>query len=105
MHHICSDGWSTGIFIREFEALYQAYMTGQPSPLPELTIQYGDYVQWQRAWIQGDVLEGQLAYWKQKLANPPSALELPIDRPSAHHPNFSWENQIRLLIGKGDRRA
>ena len=81
MHHIVSDGWSMDIFFRELTALYSAFRAGQPSRLAELPIQYADYAVWQRTWLQGDVLEEQLAYWKKQLAGAPSLLELPIDRP------------------------
>jgi amino acid adenylation domain-containing protein len=83
MHHIVSDGWSLGIFIREVSALYKAFSAGEPSPLPELPIQYADYSVWQRQWISGEVLEKQLNYWKKQLAEV-SVLDLPTDfsRPS-----------------------
>lgn len=80
MHHIVSDGWSMGVFARELTALYAAFSARQPSPLPELSIQYADYAAWQRNWLQGKELERHLAYWRQKLADLP-ALELPTDRP------------------------
>jgi aspartate racemase len=81
MHHIISDGWSMGVLLRELSVLYKAFSTGQPSPLPEIPVQYADYAAWQRDWLQGEVLEAQLAYWKQQLdaANP--VLDLPTDRP------------------------
>lgn len=80
-HHIIADGWSRRVFIRELSALYRAYSTGAPSPLSELTIQYADYAQWQRRWLSGEVLEGQLGYWQKQLAGAPALLELPTDRP------------------------
>jgi aspartate racemase len=80
MHHIISDGWSTGVLFRELNALYAALANNRPSPLPELPIQYADYAVWQRQWLQGEVLEQQLAYWRQQLAGVP-VLELPTDRP------------------------
>ncbi len=80
MHHIASDGWSMGVFWRELTALYHAMLTGQPPSLPALPIQYADYAVWQRAWLQGEVLERQLAYWRRQLADLPP-LELPTDRP------------------------
>jgi Condensation domain len=92
MHHIVSDGWSVGILIREIGALYTAHIQGQPSPLPELTIQYADYVMWQRGWLQGEVLEKQLAYWKDQLSGAPVALELPTDRPRP--PVQSYRGQV-----------
>ncbi|HEX4494362.1 MAG TPA: non-ribosomal peptide synthase/polyketide synthase [Thermoanaerobaculia bacterium] len=81
MHHIISDGWSIGVLIREITALYGAFVTGEPSPLPRLPIQYADYAQWQRGWLAGDVLADQLAYWRRRLGGAPPLLELPIDRP------------------------
>ena len=81
IHHIVSDGWSMGVFVRELAALYEAYVAGRPSPLQELPIQYADFAVWQREWFQGEVLEGQLSYWRQQLAGSPPLLELPTDRP------------------------
>jgi amino acid adenylation domain-containing protein len=81
MHHIVSDGWSIGVLIREVAALYEAYASGGESPLAELSLQYGDYAVWQREWLQGEVLEQQLAYWRQQLADAPPVLELPTDYP------------------------
>ncbi|MDZ8134764.1 MAG: amino acid adenylation domain-containing protein [Nostoc sp. DedQUE04] len=81
MHHIVSDGWSMGVFIQEFSSLYAAFSQNQPSPLPELAIQYADFAHWQRQWLQGEVLENQLNYWRQQLAGIPPILELPTDRP------------------------
>nr|WP_255217199.1 non-ribosomal peptide synthetase [Myxococcus sp. AM010] len=81
MHHIVSDGWSMGLLVRELTELYAAFSQGQPSRLPELPLQYADYAVWQREWLQGDVLEAQLGYWKQHLDGAPRLLELPTDRP------------------------
>jgi amino acid adenylation domain-containing protein len=80
MHHIVSDAWSIGILIRELSTLYSAYREGLPSPLPALKIQYADYAQWQRRWLQGEVLQGQLNYWKKHLEGAPGILQLPTDR-------------------------
>jgi amino acid adenylation domain-containing protein len=80
MHHIVSDGWSMGVLIREVGALYAAFSQGRPSPLPELPIQYADYALWQRGWLAGEVLEKQVAYWREQLSGAPAALELPTDR-------------------------
>src|SRR6185503_21222360 len=63
MHHIVSDGWSMGIFIDEVVKLYKSFITGEESPLAELPIQYADFAQWQRNWLQGEVLAAQLDYW------------------------------------------
>jgi non-ribosomal peptide synthetase component F/acyl carrier protein len=81
MHHIVSDGWSMGVFIRELAALYQAFSAGQPSPLEELSVQYADYAAWQREWLSGAVLEEQLDYWQRELGDAPTVLQLPTDRP------------------------
>jgi amino acid adenylation domain-containing protein len=80
MHHIVSDAWSTGVLVQEMAALYEAFVSGKPSPLPELPVQYADFASWQRQWLQGEVLESQLAYWKQQLSNAP-VLQMPTDRP------------------------
>ena len=77
-HHIASDGWSSGIFSRELAAIYSALSQGRPNPLGELPVQYADYSLWQREWLQGEVLEKQLAYWKEQLKDIP-VLELPMD--------------------------
>lgn len=79
IHHIVSDGWSMGVFIREVAALYPAFSSGQPSPLPELKLQYADYAEWQREYLQGKVEETQLEYWKEKLQDLP-VISLPTDR-------------------------
>ncbi|AFY82809.1 non-ribosomal peptide synthetase [Oscillatoria acuminata] len=81
MHHIISDGWSIGVLIRELSTLYAAFSQGKPSPLPELPIQYADFALWQRDWLQGEVLEAQLSYWKQQLGGTLPMLDLPGDRP------------------------
>src|SRR5829696_8380206 len=80
MHHIVSDGWSMEILTREVSALYAAYAVGQESPLLELPIQYADYAVWQREWLQGEMLEEQLGYWRTQLTGAPAVLELPADR-------------------------
>ena len=80
VHHVAYDGWSMGIFARELAAIYDAFAAGEPSPLPELPVQYLDFALWQREWLQGEVLERQLAYWRQALASVPP-LEMPTDRP------------------------
>ncbi|BAY41871.1 nonribosomal protein synthetase (plasmid) [Nostoc sp. NIES-2111] len=81
MHHIVSDGWSTGILIRELTTVYQACNRGQPSNLPELPIQYADFAVWQRQWLQGEIYHKQLNYWKQQLGGELPVLKLPTDRP------------------------
>ncbi|WP_368667338.1 amino acid adenylation domain-containing protein [Corallococcus sp. AB030] len=80
-HHTVSDGWSFGVLVRELVALYEAFRQGQPSPLPELPVQYADFSRWQASWLEGQVLAGQLDWWKRRLDGAPHALLLPTDRP------------------------
>ena len=95
MHHIVSDGWSLGVFIRELSALYEAFSAGQESPLEELPIQYGDYAQWQREQLSEGRLEQHLSYWKDELKGAPFVLELPTDRP---RPNVQRTHGRSLLF-------
>jgi acyl-CoA synthetase (AMP-forming)/AMP-acid ligase II/acyl carrier protein len=81
LHHIISDGWSVGVFLRELAALCDSYISGNVSPLNELPVQYADFTTWQQEWLQGEILQTQLSYWKRKFAAPASQLNLPADRP------------------------
>ena len=81
MHHISSDGWSIGIFIRELCHAYLTFFQGQKPTLEPLPIQYSDFATWQRNWLQGEVLETQINYWKKQLKDAPPRLELPTDYP------------------------
>ncbi|HEX9936860.1 MAG TPA: condensation domain-containing protein, partial [Longimicrobium sp.] len=81
VHHIVSDGWSLGVLYRELSTLYAAYREGCESPLPELGVQYADYAVWQREHLRDAVLEGELSYWRERLAGAPELLELPADHP------------------------
>ena len=74
IHHIIVDGWSMGIFIKELCHLYQSFASGSPISLPELNIQYGDFVVWQQENITGEILQKQLKYWEQQLADKPPLL-------------------------------
>lgn len=113
-HHIVFDGWSLGVLIRELAALYEARSTGQRVngsrdslthepidswPLPRLPIQYADYAQWQRQWLQGDVPATHLAYWKQRLADAP-VLKLATDRPRPAVQTFRGARQS-FALGSG----
>ncbi|HEX4495131.1 MAG TPA: amino acid adenylation domain-containing protein [Thermoanaerobaculia bacterium] len=80
MHHIASDGWSIGVLAHELTALYGAAVAGRPSPLPDLRVQYADFAVWQRQWLQGEILAGEIAWWRGRLAGAPPVLELPADR-------------------------
>ncbi|MEE8584973.1 MAG: condensation domain-containing protein, partial [Acidobacteriota bacterium] len=80
LHHLVFDGWSIGVLRSELAALYEAFLQHRPSPLPPLPIQYADFAVWQRGWLGGEVLEGLLSYWKERLRGA-AMLELPTDRP------------------------
>jgi len=80
MHHIVTDGWSIDLFKREWGIIYEAFLANQPSPLPELSVQYADFALWQREWFQGGPLQKQLSYWKNILSGDIPILEMPADR-------------------------
>ncbi|MCP4659191.1 MAG: AMP-binding protein, partial [bacterium] len=105
MHHIVSDGWSMGVFVGELAALYDAFSRsaaapGRPSPLAELPIQYADFAQWQRRWLAGEELEGQLGYWRRQLAGAPQRLELSTDRPRPAVQTFRGRHLAVPLAGE-----
>jgi amino acid adenylation domain-containing protein len=93
MHHIITDLWSSGILWREFLSVYQQLSQQSPPQLPEKCVDYADFAAWQRKWLTGDVLENQIAYWKDQLAGL-QVLELPTDRP-----------RPAVFSGKGARTA
>ena len=96
MHHIISDGWSADLMTQEIAALYKAFEQGEPSPLAEMAIQYADYAMWQREWLQGEVLQKQLSYWKQQLADlRPLELRTDLPRPAAQ--TFRGHMQTTVL--------
>ncbi len=81
LHHIVSDEWSLGLFIKELSYFYQCFALGKTSDEPELSLQYADFACWQREHLQGERHRKQLAYWIERLANAPKLLELPTDKP------------------------
>lgn len=93
IHHIVADALSLEFFAEELAALYGAFTNGKPSPLPDLPLQYADFVIWQREWMQGEVLQTQLEYWKEQLSGNLPVLEMPTDRPrpKRQQNNGSWE--------------
>src|SRR5215472_6481514 len=97
MHHIVSDGWSIGVFIRELGILYDCLSRRKSSPLTELPIQYADYGVWQRQWLQGEVLARQLDYWRKQLAGAPPVLELPTDHPRPAVQTFRGATESLLI--------
>ncbi|CAI1818017.1 non-ribosomal peptide synthetase [Serratia marcescens] len=88
-HHIISDGWSTGILLRELGALYGALRRGDADPLPPLTLQYPDYAAWQRRYLTPERLAAQAQYWRETLIGAPALLTLPTDRPRPTVQSFS----------------
>ncbi|MBW4506974.1 MAG: amino acid adenylation domain-containing protein [Scytonematopsis contorta HA4267-MV1] len=93
IHHIAADGWSMGVFLRELAAFYEAFSTGKPLTLGKLPIQYTDFAIWQRNWLQGDVLNTQLAYWQQQLIKPLLVIDLPTDYPRPPVQSFIGKKQ------------
>ncbi|MBW4477616.1 MAG: amino acid adenylation domain-containing protein [Tolypothrix brevis GSE-NOS-MK-07-07A] len=93
MHHIITDGWSCGVFLRELSSLYAAFSKNQPSPLPKLPIQYADFTIWQRDRLKGEFLATQLNYWKQQLQGELAVLQLPTDRPRPNLTTFTGAKQ------------
>jgi amino acid adenylation domain-containing protein len=97
LHHIASDGWSMGILVREIATLYAAFVEGRPSPLPELPVQYADFAAWQCSWLQGEVLEAEVSFWRRQLAGLPPRLELPTDRPRPGVQSFRGATRLVWL--------
>jgi alpha-ketoglutarate-dependent taurine dioxygenase len=86
-----------GVLVREVAALYEAFAAGRPSPLPDLAIQYADFARWQRDWMQGEILEKHLAYWRHQLGSSPPELQLPTDRPRPAVQSFKGGRQFFSL--------
>lgn len=96
-HHIVVDGWSIGIFNHELADLYRVFCGGQPSPLPELPIQYADFAIWQRRWLQEENLDAQLDYWTRQLSDLPPLLHLPVAGPRPETESFRGGRQYFAL--------
>jgi amino acid adenylation domain-containing protein len=101
MHHIISDGWSTGVLVRELSILYPAFAAGRPSPLPELPVQYADWARWQRERL-GETLDAGIAWWRESLGGAPPVLELPADHARPGAPSFRG-GEIHELLPAGVR--
>ncbi|MDR0809181.1 MAG: amino acid adenylation domain-containing protein, partial [Gemmobacter sp.] len=97
MHHILSDGWSMGVLVTEFVAIYRAFSAGQPDPLPPLAIQYVDFAAWQRQWLQGQTLQDQLSFWSAQLQDAPPLLALPTDFPRPAAQSYSGATQDLVI--------
>jgi amino acid adenylation domain-containing protein len=107
VHNLVSDSASMGVLKTEAAVLYQSIVTGRPSPLPELPVQYVDYAAWQRSWLQGKALEEQVSYWRKHLGESPPVLEFPADKMlpaggrylGANHRYLAGEEQMTLGAG------
>jgi amino acid adenylation domain-containing protein/non-ribosomal peptide synthase protein (TIGR01720 family) len=97
MHHIASDGWSMGVLVREFTSFYTTLSQGLPSPLPPLSVQYADYAHWQRNWLQGEVLDKHLDYWREQLVQLPKVHSLPLDHPRPAEQTFDGASYFQTL--------
>ncbi len=98
--HFVHDGWSFAVMLREMKAIYGSFIANQPSPLPELPVQYADYALWQRSWMEGEVMEQMLGYWTGQLEGAPTALELPTDRPRSSQPSFAGDMNLYQIPGE-----
>ncbi|MCP5004726.1 MAG: amino acid adenylation domain-containing protein, partial [Planctomycetes bacterium] len=97
MHHIISDGWSLGIFMRELSVLYNDFSEGILPTHAALPIQYADFAHWQRQWLKGEPLQKQLSYWRNRLERAPSLLDLPTDRPRPSVQSYSGSSESIML--------
>ena len=95
VHHVIADGWSIGVFTQELGSIYEAFSRKLDSPLPELSLQYGDFAVWQKEWLERTDLSVQLSYWTRRLADLP-LLEVPTDkrRPEIQTPNGHIESLV-----------
>ncbi|MCP4696176.1 MAG: amino acid adenylation domain-containing protein, partial [Gammaproteobacteria bacterium] len=97
MHHIISDGWSMGVFIRDWQHAYTSFAQGEQPGKPPLPVQYSDYAAWQRDWLQGAVLQQQVDYWRGQLTGVPELLELPTDKPRPPGQSYQGAHYARHL--------
>jgi amino acid adenylation domain-containing protein len=104
MHHIVSDAWSIGILVREVARFYDSFSSGKPSTLPPLPLQYADFAHWQRQWLQGEVLEKQLAYWKKQFAGSLPVLQLPFDRPRPPVQTYRGATKVFFLAAQSHQQ-
>ncbi|MFZ0538614.1 MAG: condensation domain-containing protein, partial [Candidatus Sulfotelmatobacter sp.] len=88
IHHIITDGWSIALLFREVTKIYAALTKNETPVLPELTLQYAEYAQWQREYMSGELLKGEIEHWKHKLAGAQTLLDLPTDHPRPS--SYSW---------------
>jgi aspartate racemase len=97
LHHIVTDGWSMGILVQEMATIYEAFSHGTVPSLPELPIQYADFAEWQRKWLEGEMLESQISYWKEQLGGKLPIVELPTDHPRPAFQTYRGKKKTRVL--------
>lgn len=105
MHCIVCDGASSDLFYQDFTTIYKAFSAGKPSPLTPLSVQYADFTNWQYQWLQGEVLESQVNYWKQKLEGNLPIIELPYDHPHPQGVQTYRGDRAPLLLPKAVNHA
>ncbi|MDZ8052915.1 MAG: alpha/beta fold hydrolase [Aulosira sp. ZfuVER01] len=105
MHSIVCDGASSDVFYQDFTTIYKALSAGQLSPLPPLPVQYADFTHWQHQWLQGEVLESQVNYWKQKLEGHLPIIDLPYDHPRPQGAQTYRGDRAALLLPKALNHA
>ena len=103
VHHIVSDGWSIQLLRREISTYYNAFLRGASAPLPDLPMQFVDYVLWQKQWLEGPMMDRQLEYWVGRLKNE-TTLELPTDRPRPRVPSYRGAT-LEFLLSRDDVKA
>ena len=96
-HHIVSDGWSLSVLYNDFATFYNSAVSGKPADLPELPLHYADYAEWQQSWFKDDVLETQLSFWRDQLADADPVLELPTDKPRPPEQSYRGGSVLRVL--------
>lgn len=104
VHHTIADGWSLGVFLKELSVFYKASITGRAADLPELSIQYADYVHWQQEEMKKPAMDASLAYWKEQLAGELPTLELPTDQPRSSRQSFNG-GAHRFILSAEDTEA
>ena len=105
VHHIVCDGWSVEVLFSELEQFYNSACTSVPAQVAELPIQYADYALWQRDWLQGEVLDEQLVYWRDQLSGAGAVLELPADRARPAVQSYRGGVEQRQLSSELSRRV
>ena len=102
VHHAVSDGWSVGVIVEEIAAIYEAFVKGEPCPLPPLPIQFADFTVWQSEGMDRPEIRQQRDYWRNQLDGL-SELTLPNDRPRPAVK--SWEGDLVSVLLPEDLTA